>query len=370
MGCVSMGYRHWPAPVTGLGAGTRKRDASTTKAARPLGHARAGPAGTPKRGCNEVPRASPRNVAQRLGVTRRSPTMPPEYRRHAAQLAPHKALVPGLERKPPHPARLAQAKTSPRGLAARAPHAATVVRQAQPPHGANALAIQRMEAAPTESKGALPQAQASVRVLVFDSSLEKGDPVFHCRFIAPSADERTYVCGASSIAELLKKLKLIGAPIGHLTLCGHGAEGILGMGSGTSGNYQKGKDIRGQSLEDIEAELNELAQLLAPGAFVLLVGCHVGAATSGRNLLKRLSRRLPGRLIFASEAYLQPYHKDDEFWINQVGFHNAKQGDELTRDQLVGACDGHLLEDVYGFLTQEDFFALARWSAGKKAKSH
>jgi hypothetical protein len=289
--------------------------------------------------------------------------MPAERPPHPAKITQSKATVRAPARRPPHAALVAQPKPRSSTLIARPPHPATVVRVG---------AIQRMNAPLPEASNVSPQLQAPARALVFDSSLEKGDPVYQCRYIAPSPDAGIFVCGASDVAEMIAKLKRIGpGRIRFLTLCGHGAEGVLGMGSGVSSRYQVGKDISSKHLDDVAGALADLAQLLTGDALVLLVGCHVGAETSGHNLLRRLSKALPGRLILASEAYLQPVvQKGDSFTIHHAGVNNARQGDRVQRDQLVGARRGHFLESVFDVLSEEDFETLVDWPAGTKAKDH
>ena len=90
-----------------------------------------------------------------------------------------------------------------------------------------------------------------------------------------------------------------------IALCGHGAEGHQGLGSGTSGDYVKGKDIKHDKLDDITELLNRTDGCIYKAhentkPVLFLAGCEVGKGTDGKELLSKLSKIFKNVVVVAS----------------------------------------------------------------------
>jgi len=85
-----------------------------------------------------------------------------------------------------------------------------------------------------------------------------------------------------------------------LILVGHGASGSIGLGSGTESNYIQGKELRYDKLDDVSGDLDSLKESLAKESYVILSSCETGKGANGLNLVKQLSNKLSGSLIFAN----------------------------------------------------------------------
>jgi hypothetical protein len=203
--------------------------------------------------------------------------------------------------------------------------------------------------------------------LAYDKTMPKKDPLSRCQHIEADPSSGIYVFGVDSIAQMVVKLQLA-APIDYLTLCGHGMAGMLGLGSGTSDEYQKGKDLECDHLGDIKVELVQLEACLSRSACVLLMGCHVAKGNAGKRLLRRLSRFLPGRRILASEMYLEPVVEDEDLCIHVAGGNNLKKGAVLTLFELVIALDGRTEDLGPQCPSGDDVLELIQWPASPKKR--
>ncbi|CCD37599.1 unnamed protein product [Candidatus Paraburkholderia kirkii UZHbot1] len=84
-------------------------------------------------------------------------------------------------------------------------------------------------------------------------------------------------------------------------LAGHGESGVLGLGSGASGSYHKGKDLMYDKLQDVKADLDLINQRLGPDSIVILSGCNTGKDPHGKTLLQQMSLILTKATIFANK---------------------------------------------------------------------
>ncbi|MBS0650146.1 MAG: hypothetical protein JSR93_03185 [Verrucomicrobia bacterium] len=160
-------------------------------------------------------------------------------------------------------------------------------------------------------------------------------------FDANSARNRRDDIAKFKDLEMAKGVKSVNEMSGHLegfanfiTLCGHGAPGIQGLGSGaTEKNYQKGYDICVDQLADIEGTISELHRFLCPSnqsrpwpaPVLFLAGCEVGCGPSGTKLLKQLSLKMPNVLIIASEDPLTYKQYSTVVKINKLRKGNPSQ---------------------------------------------
>ncbi|WP_437494165.1 DUF4347 domain-containing protein [Sorangium sp. So ce1014] len=220
------------------------------------------------------------------------------------------------------------------------------------------------------------QQPVPVRVFVYDKTNtkrkdEEADPSYDCRYLV-SSGANDHIFGVADLGEMDVRLRTITQPIEYLTICGHGAKGILGVGSGSAYDYSPGKDICVDALGDIQALLTTLAAQLAPNAYIFLVGCHVGGGKSGERLLCQLSQQLPGRKILASSLYLKPeaykHKKDGSFTVYTAGGMNLKKGKEVTSNDLTCGVNGEI--DLDALPSEEELGFLMRWKANQKAKQH
>ncbi|HEX8572006.1 MAG TPA: hypothetical protein VF759_04585 [Allosphingosinicella sp.] len=89
-----------------------------------------------------------------------------------------------------------------------------------------------------------------------------------------------------------------------LIIAGHGLSGMIGMGSGKSPNYIRGKDLSYAHLSDVSSELAHIAATFAPAPagqpnLLILCGCSVGAGPNGLSLLTQLSNQFPNTIVVA-----------------------------------------------------------------------
>lgn len=88
---------------------------------------------------------------------------------------------------------------------------------------------------------------------------------------------------------------------GFIILAGHGASGLIGLGSGTSQDYIKGKDLKYDKLEDVRPSLEAINNRLNSNTVILLSGCYTGKGTNGQELTVRLARIVSKATIYANK---------------------------------------------------------------------
>jgi len=91
-----------------------------------------------------------------------------------------------------------------------------------------------------------------------------------------------------------------GGKIDTLILAGHGESGSIGLGSGTESEYQKGKELRYDKLDDVSDDLKTIKESLANDSYVILASCYTGKDPNGLNFVKQLSDKLSNSYIFAN----------------------------------------------------------------------
>ncbi len=91
-------------------------------------------------------------------------------------------------------------------------------------------------------------------------------------------------------------------------VCGHAAPGMQGLGSNRSANYVKGKDFSYDALDDIDMELDKIANSLDTTKKVkpvlFLAGCGAGEGSDGSLLLTGISTKLRNVLVVGSQDHL------------------------------------------------------------------
>jgi hypothetical protein len=130
-----------------------------------------------------------------------------------------------------------------------------------------------------------------------------------------------------------------------LVIVGHGSEGLIGMGSGESGSYVKGKDLEQGKLGDVDASLKAIAKTLAASGnaeFVLLCGCSSGGGSQGQALVTQLSSYFPNAFVVASTVKTGLYFQKGAICAGQMGVKNVGS---WTSRQSIGARGGQLLND-------------------------
>jgi hypothetical protein len=98
--------------------------------------------------------------------------------------------------------------------------------------------------------------------------------------------------------------------VSALILAGHGASGVIGLGSGTQAGYHEGLDLMYDELRDVALSLRSMNRRLNPtirinaaipgAAIVVLSSCCTGADPHGRELVEQLSEYLRNAVVFAN----------------------------------------------------------------------
>ena len=150
---------------------------------------------------------------------------------------------------------------------------------------------------------------------------------------------------ATSVADLVKTVEDTGANFSITNL------GILSHGD-ANGAFVIGKDtVNPDSLGGYRAQLGKLERYLAPDADVLVLGCVSGGGKAGSDLLKALSRILPGRRVIGFNVVnvVRPNFKrkeggkpcyDPDVWATLAG-------DSLTLDLFKKKVGGARIEEAY-----------------------
>lgn len=120
--------------------------------------------------------------------------------------------------------------------------------------------------------------------------------------LAKTAEKAKKGKGITSVKEAVDAAKdLTGdGKLETLILAGHGASGTIGLGSGTAEEYQKGKELRIDKLDDVSDDLNSLKESLEKDSYVILSSCSTGKEPNGLNFVKQLSDKLSDSYIFAN----------------------------------------------------------------------
>ncbi|EGJ30546.1 hypothetical protein LYNGBM3L_49480 [Moorena producens 3L] len=113
--------------------------------------------------------------------------------------------------------------------------------------------------------------------------------------------------GINSVAEAAQAAVALASKPGvgslnPLILAGHGSPGLIGLGSGTSSVYQKGKDLQNGKLGDVRSELATMKSSLDADGYVILSGCETGQGAAGLSLVKELSTEFSSAnaMVFAN----------------------------------------------------------------------
>ncbi len=134
-------------------------------------------------------------------------------------------------------------------------------------------------------------------------------------------DKTNNIYAAKNISQMATSLNQNNSKPNFIVICGHGASGLLGLGSVRSEDYKKGNDFCFDKLADIENEIelirNSLDSTKPLKPVLFLAGCEVGSGEAGKKLLIELSNRIHDVVIVASINGLK-YKIEDERSIHTL----------------------------------------------------
>lgn len=183
--------------------------------------------------------------------------------------------------------------------------------------------------------------QTSVKkVLVYDNSMSKKDPVSNCSIVKDSV-------GVQSVSDMVAKLTAKREVFDVIVISGHGCTSCQGVGSGAQPGYTPSKDLKKGKLNDVSMEINALRNLMfqpksasSKCPIIFLAGCNVGDVNpqSGEaELLKELSLKMRNVCVIASALEIAPYRVDDT-----VQFLCADNGGKLRGELQLIHCSNYL----------------------------